>query len=170
METIISTTDSNAQWEDNAPGFLVIAAGGAGKKSVQSAKKQHQAAGNPFYMHTVAIDTDPSDFQEFDSAINIAPTREAVSAMEENPERYGPACRAIVKDHPELLDTETLGYGARTNRPITQAAFELYEGRIMKHLQKAIHSLLRKGQSRDILPVVLTSLGGGTGSASIILL
>lgn len=170
METKISTAGSNAQWEGTTPSYLLIGTGGAGKKSVQSAKKQHEAAGNPFQMLTVAIDTDITGFQEFDSAINIAPTREAVSAMQENPERYGPACRAIAKHHPDLLDLETLGHGARTNRLITQAAYELYEGRIMKTLQQAIHSLLRKGQSRDILPVILTSFGGGTGSASSILL
>jgi len=170
METKTSTASSNLSWENAGPSFLLIAAGGAGKTSVLSAMKQYQAAGNPFPIHTVALDTDTTDFQDFDSAINIAPTREAVSAMVGNPERYGPACRAIVEHHPDLLDPEALGHGARTSRLITQAAFELFDGRIMKSLQQAIHSLLRKGQSQYILPLVLTSLGGGTGSASIILL
>jgi hypothetical protein len=166
----LSVRSTNLSWENVVPSFLIIAAGGAGKTSVRSIKKQHQAAGNPFPIHTVALDTDTTDFQNFDSAINIAPTREAVSAMVENPERYGPACRAIVEHHADLLDPETLGHGARTSRLITQAAFELFDGRIIKSLQQAIHSLLRKGQSPYILPVVLTSLGGGTGSASIVLL
>jgi len=162
--------NSNHSQENVSPSFLLIGLGGAGKKSVLSAKKQHQDAGNPFSIHTVGLDTDTTDFQDFDSTINIAPTREAVSAMVENPGRYGPACRAIVENHPDLLALETLGHGARTSRLITQAAFELYDVGILKKMQRAIHSLLRKGQSQYIQPVLFTSFGGGTGSAGIILL
>ena len=118
MKSEILTADYNLPEENKTPGFLVIAMGGAGIESVQSTIKRHQAASKPFPIHTMALDTDTADFQEFDSVINIAPTREAVSAMVENPDRYGPACKAIVENHPDLLDPETFGHGARTNRLI----------------------------------------------------
>lgn len=160
------TTISNA---DLGPGFLVIAIGGAGKDSAKSAKKQHRAAGSPFPLLFTAIDTDPVDFDVFDFAIDIALTREAVNAMASNPRRYGPACRAIVEKHPDLLNSEALGHGARMTRLFTQTAFELFEERILKGLRAAIHELLRQGQFQRIQPVIIASFGGGTGSAGVIL-
>lgn len=170
METKNLITSSNISNADYNPGFLVIAIGGAGKDSAITVKKQHQAAGCPFSLLVTAIDTDPKDFDAFDLAIDIAPTREAVNAMAGNPERYGPACQAIVKHHPDLVNSETLGHGARMQRLLTQTAFELFEERIRKGLREAIHSLLRQGQFQGILPVVVSSFGGGTGSAGVILL
>lgn len=170
MKTEHLITNGNISNENARPSYLLIAIGGAGKDSAQSAKKQHQAAGNPFAFYTLAIDTDPKDFDAFDFPIDIAPTRDAVSAMAANPQKYGIACRAIIEQHGDLLDYETLGHGARTTRLVTQAAFELYEEQIIKGLQQAIYSLLRQGQSQRIQPVVLASFGGGTGSAGVILL
>lgn len=170
METKNSVVNSKLSKEEAALGFLCIAAGGSGKISLQSAIEQHQAAGNPFPFYTAAIDTDPKDFDTFDFAIDIAPTQEDVSALKKNPERYGPACRIIAQRYPELLNSETLGQGARTKRVITQAAFELFEKRIIEGLQKTIHSLLEIGQFQRIMPLILASLGGGTGSAVVILL
>lgn len=163
-------TNSNIANADAMPSYLFIAIGGAGKDSVKSAKKQHEAAGNPFPVYTLAIDTDPKDFGAFDSTINIAPTRNLVNAMVSNPQKYGRACRAIIKYHDELLDEEALGYGARTTRLITQAAFEIHEDKITKGFQDAIQSLLKQGPSRRVLPAVFASFGGGTGSAGVILM
>jgi len=163
-------TNSNISNADAMPSYLSIAIGGAGKDSVKSTKKQHEAAGNPFPVYTLAIDTDPKDFDAFDSTINIAPTRDAASAMVSNPQKYGIACRAIIKYHDKLLDEEALGHGARTTRLITQAAFEIHEDEIAKKLRNAIQSLLKQGPSRRVQPVVFASFGGGTGSAGVVLL
>jgi len=54
-------------------------------------------------------------------------------------------------------------------RIITQVAFELFHEEIINSLRHAIHSLIEKGRPR-ILPVVIVSFGGGTGSAGTILL
>ncbi|MBN2269870.1 MAG: hypothetical protein JXN61_04605 [Sedimentisphaerales bacterium] len=167
IETITSNSYTNVELSFAS---LVIAAGGAGKSSALAVKKQHQAACSPFPLKVIAIDTDKTGFNEFDFAIDIAQTQETVSAMVANPQKYGRACRAIVENHPQLLDFETLGHGARTNRPITQSSFEVYEDLIQKEMREAIHSLLRQGQCRRIIPVVLASLGGGTGSAAAVLL
>ena len=88
--------------------------------------------------------------------------------MTANPNRYGPACAAIVTRHRHLLEGEVLGMGARTSRIITQAAFELYEQRIGECLRSAIHALMRQGRFERIQPVVATSSGGGTGSAALL--
>ncbi len=170
MQTIESITNDNGMKVNPSPAFLAIAVGGAGTGSALSVKRRHEAAGRPFNLVLLRAETDESGSAEFDSAIDIAPTGEAVAAMVANPERYGPACRAIVQHHPDLLDPETLGHGARTSRNITQAAFELFEDRIIKGLREAIHSLLRQGQCHRIIPVVMASFGGGTGSAGVILL
>ena len=170
METKYSTVNSKFSKEESALGYLAIGAGGSGKLALQSAIEQHQAAGNPFPFFTAALDTDCRDFDSFDFAIDIAPMREDISALKKNPQRYGPACRVIAERYPELLNSETLGQGARTHRIITQAAFELFDKRIIEGLQKTIHLLLEIGQFQRIMPVILASLGGGTGSAAIILL
>ncbi len=169
MTTETSITNSNISKADLNPGFLVIAIGGAGKESVKSAKKHYQAAGRPFAMYTVAIDTDPRDFDAFDLAINISPTRQKLSAMDANPEKYGPACKALVKYHRSLLKSEAIGHGSRMTRIITQVAFELFHEQIINDLRHAIHSLIEQGQPR-ILPVVIASFGGGMGSAGLLLL
>lgn len=170
MQTSESISCKSGQSIELSPGFLGIAVGGAGKSSALAVKKQHLASGKPFSLAQITLDTEKTSFSEFDQAVDIAPTREAVAAMVANPERYGQACRAIVEDHPQLLDYETLGHGARTSRCITQAAFELFEDRIIKGFREAIHALLRQGQCRRIIPVMMASLGGGTGSAGVILL
>ena len=169
-ETVASVPNGGRATEITYPGFLVLALGGAGKDSALSAKRQHQAAGEPFVMHTIAVDADPTDFEGFASAIHIALTREAVSAMASNPQLYGPACQAIVRHHPHLVESETLGNGARTHRIITQAAFEFFEQPITKGLRSAVHATLRQGPFTRIQPVFLASLGGGTGSAAAVLL
>jgi len=155
--------DINLSW-------LLLGIGGTGKDSIASAKKQHEAAGNPFPVYTMAIDTDTLGFDAFDFSIDIAPTRDAVSAMAANPQKYGVACRAIIEYHDDLLEYEVLGHGARTTRIITQAAFEIHEDKITKGLRDAIESLLKRGASRRVQPVVFASFGGGTGSAGVILL
>ena len=155
---------------DEAPRFLVIADGGAGKKSALRSQRRHESAGAPFPMYTLAIDTDPLGFEAFDGAIHIAPDHQSVSAMMSNPERYGPACQDIVKHHRHLVDPETLGKGARTSRILTQVGFELYDRQIVEGLRKAMQALLQGGRGGRIQPVVLTSLGGGTGSTALILL
>jgi len=169
MQTIETITSSNSPNIELSPAFLLIAAGGAGKISALAVKKQHQAACSPFLLEEIAIDTETDRFDEFDFVINIAQTQDTVAAMVANPQRYGRACRAIVENHPQLLDSETLGHGARTSRPITQSSFEVHEDLIKKEMREAIHSLLRQGQCRRIIPVVLASLGGGTGSAAAVL-
>jgi hypothetical protein len=170
MKTENFTLKGNSSNGNSRPGFLQIAIGGAGKDSVKSTIKQHEVAGEPFPVYTMAIDTDPMDFDKFEFSIGIAPTRDAVSAMASNPQKYGVACKAIIEYHEDLLDYETLGHGARTTRLVTQAAFELYEDRLIEGLRSAIHSLLRKGQCRRIQPVIHASFGGGTGSTGVILL
>lgn len=158
-------TDNNTM-----PGFVAIALGGTGKESVKTIQKMHQAAGNPFAIYTMAIDTDPLDFEQFDFSIDIAPTRDLVNAMVANPQKYGIACRTIIKHHKGLLDYETLGHGSRTTRIVTQAAFELHETRIVKGLCRAVQSVLEQGRCRWVMPVITASFGGGTGSAAVILL
>jgi hypothetical protein len=153
----------------SSPAFLLLAAGGAGKDSARSAVRHHEAAGRPFALYTLAIDTDPSGFDAFDSAINIAPTREAVSAILSNPHRHGPACQALFRHHPHLLERESLGRGARTHRPLTQAAFEIHEETLTEGFRAAIHALLRQEHGDRIQPVFVGSLGGGTGSAVAVL-
>ena len=169
-ETVDSVPNEGRLTEIASPGFLVLALGGGGKASALSAKRQHQAAGEPFAMITMAIDGDPADFEAFDIAIHIALTPEAISPMASNSQRYGPACQAIVRHHPHLVESETLGNGARTHRIITQAAFEFFEQRITEGLRSAVHAILRQGPFTRIQPVIMASLGGGTGSAAAVLL
>jgi hypothetical protein len=151
------------------PGYLVVPMGGAGKASALSMIAQHRAAGGPFAMRTVAIDTDPQGLEAFDRAINLATTREAVSAIRSNPRCFGPACRALVRHYPYLLDPETLGRGARTHRLLTQAAFEIHEDAVINGFRTSIHDLLKQQHAGIIQPVLLCSLGGGTGSAAALL-
>lgn len=155
--------------EVDIPGFLVVAVGGAGKASALGMIAQHRAAGSPFAMQTIVVDTDPAGLEKFDRAINLAMTRDAVSAIRSNPRAYGPACRALVRYHPHLLDAETLGRGARTHRLITQAAFEIHEVAVINGFRSSIQDLLKQPHAGRIQPVLVGSLGGGTGSAAAIL-
>ena len=48
MKTENFTLNGNSSNGNSRPGFLQIAIGGAGKDSVKSTIKQHEAAGEPF--------------------------------------------------------------------------------------------------------------------------
>lgn len=171
MQTTEQISDDNGIDVESSPSFLVIAVGGAGKNSALAIKKRHLAAGKPpFSLTQMIFDTERTDFAKFDRAVDVAPTPETVAAMKANPKRYGKACQAIVQYHPNLLHPETLGHGARTCRSIMQASFELFEDRIIKELREAIHLLLRQGNCRRIIPIVVASCGGGTGSSAAVLL
>jgi hypothetical protein len=170
MTTEQESKAANGRAANGTPGFQIIALSGGGRASALSVMRQHQAAGAPFPLYTTAIDTDSDGLEAFDSAISLALTREKVSAMVSNPRRYGPACQAIVRQHPHLLETETLGRGARTHRLLTQIACELFEPLLIEGLRKAIHAILKQGPFARIHPVVLASEGGGTGSAGVVLL
>ena len=171
METTVAhVLNGRRTTEVTLPKYLLFALGGAGKASASSAMRQHQAAGAPFPIHAIGLDTDPEGLEAFDTAINLALTHESVHAMASNPRRYGPACQALVQYHRHLVGSETLGRGARTHRILTQVAFELFESRIVEGLRSAVHALLRQGPFARIQPVVLASGGGGTGSTATILL
>ena len=163
-------TSNTSGSEVTRPAFLLILAGGAGKLAGQTLIKHYDAAHRPFPLYSVAIDTDPTGFEGFNDFLNIAPTREEVTAMANNPSRYGPACQAILEHHPDLLSPQTLGMGSRTSRIITQVAFELKETQIVNTLQRSVQKLMPQGNCEKIMPVVLASTGGGTGSAAIVLL
>ncbi|MBI4716551.1 MAG: hypothetical protein HY763_01995 [Planctomycetes bacterium] len=149
-------------------GFLLIAAGGFAR-AAQQVRELADTAGLPHILHVCHIDTDATTRFHCDSFIDLSISRDRLGALFGDPRRCGPACEAVVKHCPQLLDREAVGAGARTTPAITQALLELGHERVVRQLRDPIVAL--RGQGVDTIQIIVgSSMGGGTGSALLRLL
>jgi len=126
--------------------------------------------GQSFPMTIVAMDTDPSPAPWADHQIQIGLDGQKARAVVANAAVFGPVAATIVKDFLPLLDPENIIKGSRTTRALTQLAFQYFEQVILQQLREAVLDLYHQGGFTHIVPVLLSSTGGGTGSALSILL
>ena len=68
------------------------------------------------------------------------------------------------------LTAEDASNGSRTIRSLTQVAFAFNERRVIVGLRKSIHRLVDSHRVKTIIPIIVGSSGGGTGSALPVLL
>jgi hypothetical protein len=166
--------------------FLIIAGGGTGWNGARRFRQYApRCLASPFPHHLISIDTDKSNMaddrngrqtddrngrrasllEDVDEHVNIALTRDDVSVITANPERFGPAAAELVTKRKHLLVPEALEYGSRTTRMITQLATVRHRDRISAALEAGCSRLAASEGIRAIQPVVMGSGGGGCGSA-----
>lgn len=151
-------------------GFLNILCGGVGLSSGDNYSERYVADGKPFPQVIAAIDTDPQTAAYVDQSIHIGFDGPKLDAVKSDPMRFGPETTVICQRFGEYLNSEDAMNGSRTIRCLTQIAFAFHEIDIELGLRAAIHQLVHEHRVKAIIPVIVSSTGGGTGSALQILL
>ncbi len=150
-------------------GFLLILAGGLAQLASYGIRLAYQRDGRQFPMFVGQIDTDIERGAGADDFYQL-PLEEVVEAIEADPDVFGPETAALAKAHLEYLDPEDAGNGARTLRPLTQLAWQASSQEIALKINAWTRALVLQGGVRRVIPVILGSSGGGTGSAVQVLL
>jgi len=156
--------------EESQTAFLVVPLGGTGLAAARPFRDLHTMDGCPFPVTIVAMDTDPSSAPWADQQIHLGLDGQKARAVVANAGVFGPTAKTIVRDFFALLDPENIVKGSRTTRALTQLSFVYFEQTILKQLRDAVLHLYHQGGFTHIVPVFLSSTGGGTGSALSILL
>ncbi len=150
--------------------FLNLYLGGTGLGAGKPIADLHAADGRPFPMAGVYIDTDPQPAPHVDHSILIPLDGQKSQTILASPKTFGPVVEIIVEHYRHLLNPEDIQNGARTIRLLTQLAFIYYRESILRGLNRAILDLKKRGEFDFIVPMLISSSGGGTGSALQILL
>ncbi|MDC3378724.1 hypothetical protein OAX78_00395 [Planctomycetota bacterium] len=145
-------------------GFLAFSMGGIGTAGGERCNLLYEEEGRPFPLVQVQIDTDPRPSDAFDERCFIPLTEATLSAMKANPAHFGHTVEQIMGHYGALLDPEDAHNGSRTTRLLTQLAFAAHEKKVIKLMRTAVRELRRRGAKR-VIPIFLSSSGGGCGSA-----
>lgn len=151
-------------------GFLVIVFGGIGRDAGGILYERFHRDMGPFPMKLIQIDTDPQTSDCFDDSICPRLDAEMLAAMRADPDKFGPAVPTILDRFQRFLSPDDLANGSRTIRSLTQLAWAFHRAMIIRHLRQAIQDLLKAQRLSAVVPVIVSSSGGGCGSAGQILL
>ncbi len=151
-------------------GFVTVLVGGVGLGAGEVHRQRYEADGRPFPNVTVALDTDPVTGEHVDETIHIGLDGGKLDALKADPARFGRAAEVICQRMGNYLTPEDATNGSRTIRSLTQVAFAFHETQIAIGLRKAIHRLVDSHRVKSVIPVLVGSSGGGTGSALHVLL
>lgn len=149
--------------------FMNILLGGTGREAGRHLSDLHRADRSPFPMTIVHIDTEPQTASFVEWPMQISLDRK-IQIMKASPQKFGEVTSTIVEHYAKFLNSEDITNGSRTIRLLTQLAFAYYCEQILRQLHNAILHLYHGGGIDGIIPVLISSSGGGTGSALQILL
>lgn len=155
---------------DKQTAFLNILLGGTGREAGRHLHELAVADQRPFPTTIVQIDTEPRTESFVDRPILIPLDGGKIQTMKASPATFGEICSTIVENYGQFLNPEDIGNGARTIRLLTQLAFAYHYESILRGLRNSILDLYHQGGIGGIIPVLISSSGGGTGSALQILL
>jgi hypothetical protein len=118
----------------------------------------------------VQLDTDPiqGDFISFSHCLAL--DYDKLDAIRANPSKFGPEVPVILEMFGSFLDPDDLSNGSRTVRSLTQLAFAFHKQAIQRLLRRSLLSLLQETRVKRVIPCIISSSGGGAGSALQILL
>lgn len=156
--------------QQNQIAIWLFAVGGVGARSAKEFVAKFRADGCSFPVIVHQFDTDPSSLiAEGDVFSFIGLSESQLKTMLGSPARFGPHCREMLqKLHPYFNGDVTAG--ARTLRPFTQLYWMYNRERIISDLRRSLELLAKKPGAQVIVPMILSSAGGGTGSALTVLL
>lgn len=151
-------------------GFLEISCGGTGREASRTTVKAYRRDGSPFPMLTVLLDTEEIYPQFVDIVVPIGIGAERLQAIIADPAAYGPVTEAVIHHHGQYLrDGTAIVHGSGTLRFLTQLCTEIHLTRIIRELKRAVRRLRKMGAG-TIVPVLVSSTGGGAGNALVVLL
>jgi hypothetical protein len=150
--------------------FLVLPLGGTGREAVGVFESLYQADGRPFKKCTVYADTEPGTVDGVDAKLDLGLDADQVAVIKADPAAVGPVAQTMVEHYPQFLQPESIKNGSRTLRVNTQLAVEIHLDAIITQLNRSIRETVRNAPVQSILPLFLSSTGGGAGSALVLLL
>lgn len=152
--------------------YYVLLGGGAGCGTGKEVLRLHQRHQRPFPMRVHAIDSDKSlrdQKQPFHKSTFIGLQATELDAMRANIELFGNAPEIIDHDFGEFLHREDVEAGSRARRALTQLFTAYHAPRLIEDMRQQVLQLMNDEEASQIQPVLVGSVGGGCGSALIIL-
>lgn len=150
-------------------GFLLMPCGGTGREASGTFAAFWRRDGCPFPVVIELTDTEERYPSFVDIAVPIGIGRERLEAIVGDPAAYGPVTELVVKHYPEFLrNGGGINHGSRTLRFLTQMCVEVHLPAIICALKHAVRRLKTMGV-KTIVPVLVSSTGGGAGSALVVL-
>jgi hypothetical protein len=150
--------------------FWNIVIGGVGTQAGQRILSRYRTDSEPFPMTLFHWDTDPSTSLDTEDHALIQLTGTDVHAMEANPGRFGPEANDIIRELKRMLGAGDIMNGSRTTRALTQLAVIFHVNQLCRAMRKSLTRLRERFKVSIVQPVLISSSGGGTGSAGQILL
>lgn len=150
--------------------FLNLFCGGVGGTAAPVFAELYATENRPFPCTVVHVDTDPMAVNGVDMAINIGLDAEKIGVLKGNPDRFGPHIRTVLERHAPYLAKEDVTNGARTKRGLTQLGFAYHREQLLRALRKCLLALKHQGGFDHVIVCIISSSGGGSGSALQVLL
>ena len=168
-----NATQTN-RWPDlSAPecrtGFLLIPCGGTGREACHTYVSAYRRDDSPFPMFSALVDTEEADPPFVDDVVPIGIEAERLQAIIADPAAYGPVTEAVAKHYRHYLrDGAAIVHGSGTLRFLTQMCAEVHLTELVRKIKSAVRRLKKMG-ARTIVPVLISSTGGGAGSALVVI-
>jgi len=150
--------------------FLNLALGGVAAGACRTIRRLLHGDGCPFSQGLVQVDTHAGDSCDADFQYFLETNAQDMEAILANAHLFGKEAVAILDEMKHLLRPSDILNGARTTRCLTQLLFIWHEDNLCRMLRDAISDLRRKSRFKQLRPVLISSSGGGTGSALQVLL
>jgi len=150
--------------------FLNLLLGGVAAGAGRTFRHRHEVDGCPFLQALVQIDTHPDEPCPADMTYFMETSAQDMDAIIQNARLFGPEAVAIIEGMKDLLRPSDITNGARTTRCLSQLLFLFHKREVCRALRDTIADLRCKARFKRIRPVLISSSGGGTGSALQVLL
>lgn len=150
-------------------GFLLIACGGTGREAAQTYHAAYHRDNAPFPMLLTLVDSEYLFPAFVDVVIPIGIDAHRLQAIIADPKAYGPVTECVVKHYGHYLrDGAAIVHGSGTLRFLTHMCTEISMTTILRNMKAAILRLKKMG-ANTIVPLLISSTGGGAGSALVII-
>ncbi|MBL8692498.1 MAG: hypothetical protein JNJ88_00215 [Planctomycetes bacterium] len=149
--------------------YLLMGLGGAGGAALEIVSDLLRTSNASPAVHLARIDTDMIPAVAGIDAFCM-PVGAAMEPVMETPGSFGSTVSEIVEGFEDYLDPDDMENGARTLRALTQAAALVKREELAAFLNNCLRKILTSHGANRVIPVLISSSGGGTGSALSVLL
>lgn len=163
--TSVQSVSCEQQSDAQSTGIALIECGGSGSKAGNKNQEMTGRAPMPMPVARLQIDMDKNEPTTADERVCIALSPENAEELVSNASRFGPHVQTAVNNLAPMLDPGELSAGARTTPGLTQLAFWFHLEAVLQALIRQIAQLKKDKRVKTIRPVIVTSNGGGSGSA-----
>lgn len=152
-------------------GVWLLAGGGIGSGAARVVRKLHSADDRPFPLVIHQIETDDRSDAQADVATSIALDEQELAVIRSNPLQFGSEVPRLLQTLKPYLEKGDPSPGARTIRPFAQLFWSYCcRNKLIDDARQALTLLAKSSRIATVLPLIVASSGGGTGSSISVLL